>query len=162
MKRTLFILTFILLSISSNAQEIKQHLIIGKWRLEKEHGSDIKNNRCVIEIKSELIETENESGWPDYIFKKDNLFEIYYTKNESYYGKWELKNGTIYIYRLSSVKNEKRFYPLIKRLLKSKLIFKGTDGKYYHKAQKLNIKSFTKDKMELGSSKQYTIWKRVQ
>ncbi|MFC7357074.1 lipocalin family protein [Jejudonia soesokkakensis] len=145
------------------AQKSQSELLLGTWRFEKE--LDLRNN--AEKSKYEEIpwcpyETESGTGYPDLTFKKDNLFERYFTKEHIEYGKWEIKNNEILIYRLIQKEKAKKSFEFTKRLLKRKLIFKGTDGNYYFKPHKLKIKNLLKNKAEFGNNKEFEIYKRIK
>ena len=145
------------------AQKKQSELLLGTWRFEKEIDLRKKiENSNYVEIPWCPYETESGTGYPDLTFKKDNLFEKYFTKEHIEYGKWEIKGNEILIYRLIENDKAERSSELTKRLLKRKQIFKGADGNYYFKPNKLKIKNILKNKAEFGDNKKIEIYKRIK
>ena len=146
-----------------SAQKVESNLMIGTWRLEKIYDlRKIEEKSDFVDIMIDAIETDNESGYPDWTFKKNNLFEIYYTKDNIRHGKWEVKKDTLFIYNLIPMDENRSESVLKNKYLKLKLIFKGTDGNYYFKARKKKIKKITKDKIEIGTDKEYLVYKKTK
>ena len=145
------------------AQKNQSELLLGTWRFEKK--LDLRKNvesSNYEEIPWCPYETESGTGYPDLTFKKDNLFEKYFTKEHIEYGRWEINNNEILIYRLIEKEKAEKSSELTERLLKRKQIFKGNDGNYYFNPNKLKIKSILKNRAEFGNNKEFEIYKRIK
>ena len=145
------------------AQKTQSELIIGTWRFEKE--CDLRTD---IE-KSELVEvpwcppeTENGTGYADRIFKESKEFEFYLTKTDSDFGLYQINDYKLIIERRISKEQAEQKPDVINWHLKRNLIEKKADGFYYYKPLELNLKSVTENRIEFGTEKHYTIWKRIK
>ena len=161
MKKNLLSLILIVQIGILSSQNNQSELILGTWSFEKEVIRKTNNQKSdYIEVSWCPHETESGTGYPDLIFKKDNIIEKYYTKEHIEFGKWEIKKNIILIYRLIEKEKAEEKTKSIKHLLERKLIFKGNDGNYYFKPYKMKIRTITKSKIEFGTNEQFDIYKR--
>lgn len=145
------------------AQKTQSELIIGTWRFEKECDLRTEKEKSeFVEPDVDPIETENGTGYADRTFKGDGKFEFYYNSNQSYNGTYRIKNDKlIFERRLSKEKAESR-KEAVEWHLKRNLMKKKKDGFYYFKPFELDLKSVSENRIEFGTEKRYTIWKRIK
>ncbi len=171
--RIILSLIFLIQIKVSLAQNASLDLLIGTWRFEKKVDFDKINENKKSELVNTTfcpIETENGTEYPDRIFKANNEYEFYYSKQESRTGFFEIKKNKIICWRLAfkepnyvlkvpiEVDTEKMEY-----YLKRKLVTKKEDGNYYFsKPVEFNIKSITKDRIEFGKNEKYSVWKKIR
>ena len=145
------------------AQKTQSELTIGTWRFEKE--CDLRTDKEkseFVEPEIDPIETENGTGYPDRTFKENGEFEFYYNSNHTDIGKYRVKNNKLIIERrLSKEKAESR-KEAVDWHLKRNLMIKKDDGFYYFKPLKFDLKSVSENRIEFGTEKYYTIWKRIK
>lgn len=144
------------------AQKTQSELIIGTWRFEKE--CDLRKEK----EKPEIVEiscgpeTENGTGYADRTFKKNNEYEFYYNRNDINYGKYNIKNHKLTLENRLSNKQVEDNKERIESSVKRKLLIKKQDGFYYTRPVVIELKSLNENRLELGTEKQYTIWKRIK
>jgi hypothetical protein len=162
MKNRISIIFLLIIGIS-NAQEKYSELIIGTWKFDKT--CDLRTE----EEKNEFEEipwcppvTENGTGYPERTFKKDGEYIDYFTAEHIGNGKWEIKNGKVILKSRISKQNAESKKELIERFLKKGLISKESDGFYYQKTIEISIKYLTKNRLEFGNEKVYSIHKRIK
>ncbi|MFD2697798.1 DUF1878 family protein [Mesonia sediminis] len=145
------------------AQKNQSELIIGTWRFEKE--CDLRTDKEKSEfVKPDIdpIETENGTGYADRTFKENGEFEFYYNLNYTDIGTYRIENNKLIIERrLSKEKAESR-KEAVEWHLKRNLMEKKNDGFYYFKPLELDLKSVSEKRIEFGTEKRYTIWKRIK
>ena len=145
------------------AQKTQSELIIGTWRFEKE--CDLRTDKEKSEFVEPVIdpvETENGTGYADRTFKEYGEFEFYYNSNHKDIGTYRIDNSKLIIERrLSKEKAESR-KEAVEWHLKRNLIEKKKDGFYYFKPLELDLKSVSENRIEFGTEKRYTIWKRIK
>jgi len=159
--RNRLLLMFLLVTAITNAQEKYSDLIIGTWEFDK---------TCDLRMESKKNEfeeipwcppyTENGTGYPTRTFKNDGEFVDYFTSENIEYGKWEIKNEKLILKSRISKQNAKSRKELIERFLKKGLVTKESDGFYYRRPIKIDIKSLTQNRLEFGNEKMYSIHKR--
>ena len=145
------------------AQKTQSELMIGTWRFEKE--CDLRTDKEkseFVEPTIDPIETENGTGYADRTFKENGEFEFYYNSNHTDIGIYRIENDKLIIERrLSKEKAESR-KEAVKWYLKRNLMTKKKDGFYYFKPLELDLKSVSENRIEFGTEKRYTIWKRIK
>ena len=145
------------------AQKNQSELIIGTWRFEKE--CDLRTDKEkseFVEPDIDPIETENGTGYADRTFKENGEFEFYYNLNYTDIGTYRIENNKLIIERrLSKEKAESR-KEAVEWHLKRNLMEKKNDGFYYFKPLELDLKSVSEKRIEFGSGKRHTIWKRIK
>ena len=138
-------------------------MIIGTWRFEKAFDLRTEEEKSKYEeIHINPKETENGTGYADRIFKINNEFEYYFTKNDSDFGKFMIKKNKVIIERRLLKEQAENSPMLLKRLIERKLIKKKDDGFYYFKPLELDLKYLSKNHIEFGTEKEYSIWKRIK
>jgi hypothetical protein len=161
MKKILLIGILILQFGIVSSQETQAEMIIGTWRFEMECDFRPEKEKYT-EPKINYFETENGSHYADRIFKSNNSFEWYYTKNRSNFGIYKLIKGKLNLERRLGKEQAENNPNAIEKSLKLNRIEKKKDGYYYFKPHELTIKSLTKNQMEIGTEKLYTIWRRIE
>ena len=163
MKKTLLTLILIFQIGILSAQKTVSELIVGTWRFEKV--CDLRTEK----EKSEFAEipwcppeTENGTGHADRIFKEDNEFEFYYNLNESSYGTYKVENQKLVLENRLSEKQIKNNKQRVESNLKRKLLIKKQDGFYYSRPLILELKSISENRLEIGTEKKYTVWRRIE
>jgi hypothetical protein len=145
------------------AQNTQTDLIVGTWRFEKECDLRTEQERSeYVEPMIDPIETDNGTGYADRTFKSNSEFEFYYNSNHTDIGTYRIENNKLIIERrLSKEKAESR-KEAVEWHLKRNLMKKKKDGFYYFKALELDLKSVSENRIEFGTEKRYTIWKRIK
>ena len=145
------------------AQKTQSELIIGTWRFEKE--CDLRTDKeksKFVNVAIDPIETENGTGYADRTFKENGEFKFYYNSNHTDIGTYRIENDKLIIERrLSKQKAESR-KEAVEWYLKRNLMEKKKDGFYYFKPLELDLKSVFENRIEFGTEKLYTIWKRIK
>ncbi|WP_132704218.1 hypothetical protein [Winogradskyella wandonensis] len=163
MKKTLLTIILIFQIGILVAQKTQSEFIIGTWRFEKECDFRTEKEKSeFIDVAIDPIETENGTGYADRTFKENGEFEFYYNSNHIDIGAYRIKNDKLIIERrLSKEKAESR-KEAVEWHLKRNLMKKKNDGFYYFKPLELDLKSVSENRIELGTEKYYTIWKRIK
>ncbi|WP_299680639.1 lipocalin family protein [uncultured Tenacibaculum sp.] len=145
------------------AQKNQSELIIGTWRFEKE--CDLRTDKEkseFVNVAIDPIETENGTGYSDRTFKENGEFEFYYNSDHTNIGTYRIENDKLIIERRLSKEIAKNRKEAVDLHLKRKLMIKKKDGFYYFKPLGLDLKSVSDNRIEFGTEKHYTIWKRIK
>lgn len=161
--RNRILILFLLVIGTSIAQEKYSELIIGTWKFDK---------TCDLRTESEKNEfeeipwcppiTENGTGYPNRTFKNNGEYIDYFTTERIEYGKWRIKNDKLILTSRISKQDAESRKDIIERLIKKSLISKDSDGFYYQKPIEINIKYLTKNRLEFGNEKIYSIHDRIK
>ena len=155
MKNALLI-TFLFGFLTCYSQN-KSELIIGKWKFEKKVDLRTTQEKIADKINEpQIIESDQESD----TFLTFNKTDNYY--NEKEFGKWEIKKDSLLIYRKVSKDKEHLDKKIRDEYLKDKFLILKKDGIYFSKPYSLKIKYLSKEKLEFGTEKRFSIWKRIK
>ena len=149
------ILFIFLLGVLNCFCQSNSETIIGIWKLEKEvdlrtFAENGKSNEPQIIESDEIIETF-------LTFTKNKKIE--YNKTE--FGKWEIKNDSLLVYKKVSKNNEHLNEKIRDEYLKDEFLVLKKDGIYYSKAYKWRIKYLKGKILEMGNEKRYTKYKKM-
>lgn len=145
------------------AQKTQSELIIGTWRFEKECDLRTEKEKSeFVEVDIDPIETENGTGYADKTFKVNNEFEFYFNSNHTDKGTYRIENNKLIIERRISKEKAESRKKAVEWHLKRNLMKKKKDGFYYFKPLELDLKSVSENRIEFGTEKRYTIWKRIK
>jgi len=151
-----FLITFILGFLTCYSQN-KSELIIGKWKFEKKIDLRTTQEKKADKINDpQIIESDQVSD----TFLTFNKTDNYY--NEKEFGKWEIKKDSLLIYRKVSKDNEHLDKKMRDEYLKDKFLILKKDGIYLSKPYYLRIKYLSNVKLEFGTEKRFSIWKRIK
>ena len=135
----------------------KSQLIIGTWKHEKEIDQRTYNEK-----------TSEDNGVPKIIEsdEKADLFltfdktHVYYNNRE--FGLWKMNKDSLLIYNKVSKDNEHLDKKIREEYLKDEFLVLKEDGIYFSEPHYLKIKRLSKETLEFGNEKRYSIYTRIK
>ncbi|WP_224488662.1 hypothetical protein [Robertkochia flava] len=162
MRFRLLIIVLLLFEVSS-AQEKSSELILGNWKYIKTIDLRSTNEKSKYEdIPWDPIETDDRTGYPIRTFIENGEFTNYYTNDLTEQGKWEIQDSILILTHRISPKTVLSNKERSEKFVQKGAITKGSDGLIYQQPIEIKIKLLTKEKLELGNEKTYSIHEKIK